>query len=193
MHSLPGRPLFPRHAAADLQNVAVRASSYAALPSFTWDWRRSAHFRLASLASAWALVLLHGVLGPVIAPIAVARFCFSGAQTWLNIRLGKRQPVGKQDRWDVALLVLIFAGAYTGVGIAHFTGNLMSPLCFLPMLVPFTLLQARMTARSYRAHARFTGEPFEGAARTAVRPPTPIAPRRSHPQRAAEQHDRAAA
>ena len=35
---------------------------------------------------------------------------------------------------------------------ATVTGNMHSPLLYLPMLIPFTVLQIRMTNRSFAAH-----------------------------------------
>lgn len=136
---------------------ALRADTYhvtlaTILAPAWWNWRISAHCRLASLASAWAIVALSGVLGPLLIPITGARFVASLAQTWLNIRLGKAQPVASQDRIDYALIGLVFVGAYVAVGIGHLTGSMTSPVVYLPMLVPFSLLQVRMTRRAYQAH-----------------------------------------
>jgi len=117
-----------------------------------WDWRISGHFRVASLISAWILVLFSGVLGPILAPLAAIRFVFSGGQTWLNIRLGRRNPVDRQTRLDWFMVTLIFAGAYVAVGIGHVVGDLTAPVNYVPMLIPFTVLQVRLARRSYKAH-----------------------------------------
>ncbi len=123
-----------------------------------WNWRLSGHCRAASLASAWVIVMLSGLLGPLLMPLAAIRFVASAIQSWLNIRLGRRNPVCKQTRGDYVLIGLIFAGAYLSVGLGHFTGNMTSPVLYVPMLVPFSVLQVRMTVRSYRAYAAETGE-----------------------------------
>jgi hypothetical protein len=119
----------------------------------------SAHCRLASLASAWGIVMLSGVLGPLLLPLAAIRFITSAAQTWLNIRLGKSHPVNGQTRFDYVLIGLIFVGAYVAVGIGHVTGNMTSPVVYVPMLIPFSVLQVRMMNRSYRAHTETSRQP----------------------------------
>ncbi len=98
------------------------------------------------------MVMLGGFLGPALIPLAAVRFGTSAVQSWLNIRLGKRRPVAQQTRLDYALLGLIFAGAYLAAGIGQATGDLASPHLYLPMLVPFSILQWRMTQRSFDAH-----------------------------------------
>jgi hypothetical protein len=143
--------LSPQPSAADLAGVQASPSPIAA----GWNWRLSAHFRVASLASAWGLVFLSGILGPLVAPLAAVRFCFSMLQTWLNVRLGRAQPVEKQDRTDWVFVACVFAGAYAAIGIGHLTGQMYAPVTFLPMLIPFSALQVRMALRSYRAHAEW--------------------------------------
>lgn len=123
-------------------------------PAVRWDWRISAHCRIASLASAWLLALGATALGPLLWPLGALRFVASTVQTWLNIKLGRREPIARQDRRDWALLALVMAGAYAGLGLSQLVGTLQSPVVYVPMLLPFTALQLRMTARSYRAHGQ---------------------------------------
>ncbi|HEX6030360.1 MAG TPA: hypothetical protein VFY90_02940 [Tepidiformaceae bacterium] len=118
-----------------------------------WDWRLSAQLRIASLASAWLLVLLMPVLGWLMLPLTVARSAGSFAQTGLNVRLGRHIPVGRPDRWDWALIASIFALAYVGAGVSYVTGaSRYSMPLVLPLLLPFTALQLRMVQRSLTAH-----------------------------------------
>jgi hypothetical protein len=119
-----------------------------------WDWRLSAHFRMGSLVSAWALVLLMPVLGWLAFPLAAARSGASFAQAGLNIRLGRHVPVGSPDRWDWGLIASIFALAYAAAGVSYATGMPhYSPALVAPLLLPFTALQLRMVHRSFRAQA----------------------------------------
>lgn len=133
-----------------------------------WHWRLSAHCRLGSLTSAWILVFIVPVLGWLAVPVVALRTGLSLLQTGLNIRLGRRFPVGNATRLDGGLMACVFAGAYIGVGIGQIVGDMQSPLLFLPMLFPFSVLQLRMAVRSYRADQR------DRAARTAIVRLTPF-------------------
>lgn len=117
-----------------------------------WNWRFSAHCRVASLVTLWVVVLAMGSLGVFLVPLAAVRTAASFGQTALNVRLGKRTPVEKQSKLDWWLVAAIFAGAEGAAVAAHVTGNMHSPLLYLPMLLPFTILQVRMTSRSFAAH-----------------------------------------
>ena len=117
-----------------------------------WDWRFSAHCRLASLLSLWFVILAMGSLGVFLVPLAAIRTAASFAQTALNVRLGKQAPVEKQSKLDWWLVAAIFVGAEGAAVAANVTGNMHSPLLYLPMLLPFTVLQIRMTNRSFAAH-----------------------------------------
>ncbi len=116
-----------------------------------WDWRISAYWRAGSLVSLWAVVLLMGPLGWLFMPLTVIRSVLSFAQTGLNVRLGRAVPLEKQTRFDWALVGGVFAGAYLAAGVSHFTGSGITAPLLVPMLLPFSLLQVRMTARSLNA------------------------------------------
>lgn len=116
-----------------------------------WNWRLSAHLRIASLVSLWLVLLFTGPLGWMFAPIAAARSGLSFLQAFLNVRLGREVPLEGQTRLDWALVVLIFVAAYIAVGLGRVVGNMHSPFLFVPLLVPFSVLQSRMTLRSFRA------------------------------------------
>lgn len=116
-----------------------------------WDWRMSAYWRIGSLLSLWAFVLLMGPLGWLFAPLTVFRSVLSFAQTGLNVRLGRRVPLEQQTRLDWLLVAGIFAGAYYAAGVSHFTGDGITTTLLVPMLLPFSLLQVRMTTRSLEA------------------------------------------
>lgn len=92
-----------------------------------------------------------GPLGWLFAPVTAVRSILSFAQAALNVRLGRKLPVEAQTRVDWALVGGVFAGAYIAVGMGHLMGTMTSPLLFIPLLVPFSVLQGRMTLRSYRA------------------------------------------
>jgi hypothetical protein len=125
-----------------------------------WDWRLSARLRIASLASAWALVLLMPVLGWLLFPLTAIRSAASFVQAGLNVRLGRHIPVGRPDRLDWALIASIFALAYLAAGIAYFTGASPHSMPFVaPLLLPFTALQLRMVGRSWRAQAGIDARP----------------------------------
>jgi hypothetical protein len=95
-----------------------------------------------------------GLAAPwIAAPLWVLRFAASSTQTWLNVQLGKRQPVAKADRYDWMLLAGIFALAEAGAIARAATFPVPVTALVLVMMLPFTLLQLRMAARSYRAHA----------------------------------------
>jgi len=134
-----------------------------------WNWRLSADCRLGSLTSAWLLIFLAPMLGWLLVPLMVVRTGLSLLQSFLNIRLGRSFPIGRATRSDWGLMACVFAGAYIGAGIARFSGDMQSPLLFLPMLLPFSVLQLRMAVRSYRAHQ------CARAARTAIVRLTPFA------------------
>lgn len=116
-----------------------------------WNWRLSAQCRIASLLSLWGAVLLMGPLGWLFAPVAGVRTVLSLAQSLLNVRLGRRLPLDHQDRLDWLMVGGVFTGAYFAAGVSHFSGAGISPFTLLPMLVPFSILQLRMVARSRRA------------------------------------------
>ena len=94
------------------------------------------------------------MLGWLLLPLMVVRTGLSLVQSFLNIRLGRRFPVGRTTRSDWGLMASVFAGAYIGAGIGQFSGSMESPLLFLPMLLPFSVLQLRMAVRAYRANQR---------------------------------------
>lgn len=85
-------------------------------------------------------------------PLAAIRTGASLVQTALNIRLGRKIPVAQQTKLDWALVASIFVGAEIAAIYGHFSGNLQSPLIYLPMLLPFSVLQWRMTTRSFAAY-----------------------------------------
>jgi len=119
-----------------------------------WDWRISAHWRAASLASAWLLVFAMPFLGWAFYLVAGLRSAGSLLQTFLNIRLGKRHSMGRSTRVDWLLMGAIIAAVEVAAVIGHVTGDLHTPLNYTIILLPFTALQVRMCARSYRAAAR---------------------------------------
>ncbi len=92
-----------------------------------------------------------GPLGWLFVPLTVVRSVASFAQAFLNVRLGRKCPVEPQTRADWMLVGGVFAGAYLAVGMGHLMGTMESPVLFVPLLLPFSVLQARMTLRSYRA------------------------------------------
>jgi hypothetical protein len=117
-----------------------------------WTWRRSARVRAIWLAAAWVLVLAAGWLGPLVWPLAIARFAGSTVQTVLNVRLGKQAPLGRAPRIDWVLVGSMVACTYA-VAIASNAGvSFTTTMLLLPPLVPFTLLQLRMGRRSLRAY-----------------------------------------
>ena len=92
-----------------------------------------------------------GPLGWLFMPIAGVRSALSFVQAFLNVRLGRHVPLEKQTRLDWVLVAAIVAAAYLAVGLGHLIGDMHAPILFVPLLVPFSVLQGRMTMRSYRA------------------------------------------
>lgn len=111
----------------------------------------SAYWRIGSLVSLWVAVLLMGPLGWAFAPLAALRTGLSLLQTGLNLRLGRIAPLEHQTRFDWLLVGGVFVGAYFAAGVSTFTGSGLSTSLLIPMLMPFSLLQLRMTARSFDA------------------------------------------
>lgn len=116
-----------------------------------WNWRVSAWFRVASLVSLWLLAIFMSPLSWLCAPLAALRTVISLAQTLLNVRLGRQVALEGPSRIDWALIGGVFAGAYVAAGVTHFTGVSLSFALLVPMLVPFSVLQVRMVARSFEA------------------------------------------
>lgn len=102
--------------------------------------------------SLWLVVFLMGELGVLLMPLVAMRTLASFAQTGLNIRLGRRIPVERQTKLDWWLVAGIFAGGEVAAVMANASGNMHSPLLYLPMLLPFTVLQFRMTSRAFAAY-----------------------------------------
>ncbi len=125
--------------------------SYLARAESHWNWRLSAHCRIGSLAALWAVLFLMAPLGWFLAPAAAARTALSFIQTFLNVRLGKREPIQAQTRLDWAMVACIFVAAYFAAGVGHVTGDTSQWWLYMPLLAPFTVLQARMVVRSYAA------------------------------------------
>ncbi len=117
-----------------------------------WDWRLSARIRLASLGSVWVLVFLASLLAPVLPILGALRMAISGVQLMLNQKLARRRPIAGRDRYDWALLGLAFAGSVFAASIVRITGDAHDPLIFLPVLLPYSALQARSFQRSNEAH-----------------------------------------
>lgn len=137
-----------------------------------WTWRLSAHFRMASTGSVWALVFLAPLLGPLLAPLALVRFAASSAQMYLNTTLGRHDPLGRRDRIDWMLLAVALAGSTAAAAIdeAYHTGYAWWVL--LPVLVPFTAIHLRTALRCYR-HATNVPGPVAALA-GAERAPIPL-------------------
>lgn len=120
-----------------------------------WNWRLSAHCRVASLGSVWLLALISGA-GVVLIPIAALRTVASVLQSVFNIRLGRTQPIRGTDRYDWALIASIFVAAEVLAALRQYDHMQITTLTLLPMLLPFTALQARMCWRSYRVPTHMT-------------------------------------
>lgn len=115
-----------------------------------WDWRVSSHFRVGSLGSLWALLLLSPVLGPLLAPLAAGRFGLSTLQLILNRSLGQRHPIKLRSRFDWVLLVVAFLGSCFASAAQ---GTAPAVLLLMPVAIPYSAIQVRACVRSYRADA----------------------------------------
>ena len=132
---------------ADIQGVRTWYTRAAAV----WNWRISAHLRLAWLASAWLLVMGMPVLGPLVAPLAALRFGGSIVQLVLNGSLARVQPLGPRPRSDWALLGLALIASSMAAALDPGPGIPTNPLLIAPVLVPISMIQLRACARAYRA------------------------------------------
>jgi hypothetical protein len=117
-----------------------------------WDWRVSAHARLASLGLLWVAILGSPLLGPFVLPLIAIRFATSPAQLFLNTDLGRRRPLDGRTRLDWLLLVVTFIAACVSGQLHQNAQGAMAPLTLLPLLAPFSAIQLRAALRSYRAH-----------------------------------------
>ncbi len=126
---------------------------YGSVPNW-WNWRLSAHCRLASLVSAWLLTIPLGVPGWVMLLLFATRTCASGAQTWLNVGLGRRDPAGSATFLDWVLIGAIVVGAEFAAVMNALAGMAFGLPLLLPAMSAFTLLQVRLAARAYSGHRR---------------------------------------
>ncbi len=115
-----------------------------------WNWRVSGHCRVVSLVSVWLLAFMTGA-GWLLIPLAVLRTVASALQSVFNIRLGRAQPIAGTDRYDWMLIAAIFAAGEVLAGLRQYQHLQITVLTLLPLLLPFSVLQARMCLRSYRA------------------------------------------
>ncbi len=116
-----------------------------------WNWRLSAHFRLASLGSVWVIVLGSAVLGPLLPILGIARMASAGGQLLLNHKLARRLPLERRDHFDWVLLALAFAAAILAASVGNATGGSEPRLMLLPVLIPYSVLQLRSFRRSLAA------------------------------------------
>jgi len=116
-----------------------------------WNWRVSAHVRLASLGSTWLLIFGASLLAPLLPLLGLARMAASGGQLFLNRSLAKRIPIAGRDRYDWLLLGIAIGGAVFVPSFAELTGHSPSML-LLTVLLPYSALQLRSFRRSLVAH-----------------------------------------
>lgn len=116
-----------------------------------WTWRTSAHFRLGSLLSAWLVVLAGPWLGALFFPLAALRFVVSSGQMALNHGLARTQPLGPRDRLDWLLLGATFLASCAASALQRAFGHDVLPLALVLVLIPYSVIQLRMSARCYRA------------------------------------------
>jgi hypothetical protein len=122
--------------------------------SASWDWRLSAHVRLASLATLWLGILVAPGLGPLLVPLVVARSLASLVQLFHNRQLAKRETAPRRDRLDYAIFGLAFLGSMLSAVIRDAHPATAHALLVLPALVPFSVLQLRTCRRSLVTHER---------------------------------------
>ena len=113
-----------------------------------WTWKLSARCRLASLVTLWVSLAFLGESGVIVVGLVAARTVASFGQTWLNIGLGRREPLSPARRLDFALTVLTAVGAYFAA-IGHQEWDIpISLALLLPAVVPMTVLQVLMVRRA---------------------------------------------
>jgi hypothetical protein len=137
-----------------------------------WNWRLSAHCRVASITSLWVIVLLLPVLGALAGPLLVLRFGTSLVQMALNQTLHRKLPIMSAPLGDWLLLALALAGATAAAAVEPGHGVTNNPLLLSLALAPFTAVQLRIAARSYRtareASAPTAIGPFAAESRSAA-------------------------
>ena len=117
-----------------------------------WDWRVSTYARLASLSLLWVVIVGAPALGPLLVPLLVVRFALSPVQLLLNTRLNRRRPLGPRPKADWALFGLLLVAAMVAAALRESAPDPANPLYLLPLLIPFSVIQLRSAARSYRTH-----------------------------------------
>ena len=81
-----------------------------------------------------------------------SRTVASLAQTWLNIALGRKEPLAPARRLDLCLTGLTVAGVYFAAIANQFWGATISLPLLLPALAPLTILQLLMVRRAQHQH-----------------------------------------
>ena len=119
-----------------------------------WTWRLSAHCRAAVAALRCGRAhSLAGAPAALVVPVVAARGLASVAQSVLNIRLGRRQPLARQTRFDWSLIGAALVATEAVAAFHEYGGVAFSPLVLLPVIAPFSALQLRIWRRSMQADA----------------------------------------
>lgn len=117
-----------------------------------WNWRLSAGCRTISVITLWLSLAFAATPGGMMLAVFVGRTVLSLLQTWLNIALGRKEPLAPARRMDFALTALTVAGVYFAAITNQFWGATISLPLLLPALVPLTVLQLLMARRAQRQH-----------------------------------------
>jgi len=90
-------------------------------------------------------------LGALFLPLAAVRFIASTGQLILNRALGHRQPLAARDRLDWLLFALTFLAACGASAVDRAFDGPFLTVALACVLLPYSAIQLRMTARCYRA------------------------------------------
>ena len=116
-----------------------------------WNWGISSQARLATLSATWLLALLPFASPVVMASVLAVRLAASTCQTALNLRLGRRTPIGSPTHIDWLLVAAIFTLAEVASFATRDPMQLQGAWT-AALLLPYSALQLRMWRRSRAAH-----------------------------------------
>ena len=113
-----------------------------------WNWKLSARCRLLSLVTLWLSLAFLSSPGGVMVVLMAGRTVASVGQTWLNVALGRKEPLAPARRLDWSLTALTVGGAYfAAIGHQMWAAPITLPL-LLPAMAPLTVLQLLMVRRA---------------------------------------------
>ena len=117
-----------------------------------WNWNLSAKARLASMATAWPLLLLAGGPQALLIPILLLRSAASLVQTFWNHRLDKQQPLAPRTSFEWTMLGLGVAACLAFGPIQGLHAPVPDAVILAAVMAPFSAAQAGAVRRSFQLH-----------------------------------------